>query len=223
MCGEKLVAKRCTDRVWHWAHRPYSSQEKGTCLFEDSPWALQWRLGYHMFPSWQIELPKTTASGKTILLHAINPDTKQVREFVGKISDASEDRYQFLLRAKNHTVCWMFSGKEFVRAGTKTIGKDPTRQGFKDFLKPKAQALYDRICAAGQSAIVHCETDTGGKLYREWVKTTSVEGRPAERTNVWFPLDGDKSEAVLRNYSNVVLPYKNQPEKVSLSKLAELV
>ena len=57
MCGELLVARRCRDRVWHWAHKPHTNHKQGTCLFDDSEWALKWRLGYHMFPDWQIEVP----------------------------------------------------------------------------------------------------------------------------------------------------------------------
>ena len=213
MCGELLVARRCQDRVWHWAHKPHTNQKEGTCLFDDSPWALKWRLGYHMFPGWKIEVPKkdTLNPAKVHLIHAVNPLTRNVREFVGHINEAGIGRVQFLLDAKSHDVLWFFNGAEWARALAKSVGQDEDRKGYKNFLKPKAQALYERICAAGQTALVHIDGPDGGRLYKEWVKYGGCEGDPSkgERTGVWFPLNGDKALAVLDNFSKVTLPYDN--------------
>lgn len=217
MCGEPLVARRCKDRVWHWAHKPHTNQKEGTCLFDDSEWALRWRLGYFNFTGWKIELPKKTPAGKWLLIHAINPETKQVREFVGHITEANEERFQFLLGAQNHNVCWMFDGMQWARALAKQVGQ---KGGVKDFLKPKAQALYERICAAKQNALVHIPGENGGTLYKEWVKAAppvencSGEQNP-ERTGVWFPLTGERALAVLDNYSKVTLPYDNTKSEAS--------
>jgi hypothetical protein len=212
MCGELLVARRCKDRVWHWAHKPYTNQKQGTCLFDDSPWALRWRLGYLMFEGWKIEVPKkdTLNPAKVHLIHAINPETKQVREFVTHINEEGIGRVQFLLDAKTHNVCWMFNGMEQARALATRVGD---KGGIKDLLKPKAQALYERICAAGQNALVHIEGKDGGTLYKEWVKFNDKEtGKPLDKplhTGIWFPIFGERALAVLDNYSKVVLPYDN--------------
>lgn len=222
MCGDLLVARRCQDRVWHWAHKPHTNQKAGTCLFDDSEWALKWRLGYHMFPDWRIEVPKKLPSGKTVLLHAINPATKQVREFIGHINDANADRFNFLLGAENHQVMWMLDGKQWARALAKQVGQ-ADRKGYKDFLKPKAQALYERICKAGQNALVHIDGPNGGTLYREWVKPAINEKVPVEYTGIWYPCEGERALAVLDNYSKVTLPYDNakseQPKASKLDKL----
>ena len=231
MCGELLVARRCQDRVWHWAHKPYTNQKKGTCLFDDSPWALQWRLGYHMFEGWKIEVPKKLPYGTTILLHALKPVTPRmielgekgkVREFVTHINEDNEPRFQFLMGATNHDVLWFFNGKEQARALAKQVGKED-RKGYKDFLKPKAQVLYQRICAAGQTALVHIEGPDGGTLYKEWVKYAGCEGdvSKGERTGVWFPLDGDRALSVLDNYSHVTLPYDNAKSEATKAKGAK--
>lgn len=224
MCGEPLVARRCQDRVWHWAHKPYTNQKQGTCLFDDSPWALQWRLGYFMFDGWKIELPKKLPTGQTILLHAINPTTKNVREFITHINEDNEPRFQFLLGAQNHQVVWMFNGKEQARALAKRVGD---KGGIKDFLKPKAQSLYERICAAGQNALVHIEGPNGGNLYREWTKVIPGDTNKPEHTGIWFPLMGDRALAVLDNYSKVTLPYDNAKSEAAkgakFSKLMEAV
>lgn len=209
MCGEPLVARHCRDRVWHWAHKPNTRQKEGTCLFDDSEWALKWRLGYHMFNGWKIEVPKKTDGGRSLLIHAINPATRQVREFVGHINEANVYRYDFLLGAQNHSVCWMFNGQEWARALAKSVGKDDSRKGYRDFLKPKAQALYERICAAGQNALVHIDGPNGGTLYREWVKPAVDDAHPKEFTGIWFPLNGEQALAVLDNYSKATLPYDN--------------
>lgn len=214
MCGELLVARRCQDRVWHWAHKPHTNQKENTCLFDDSEWALKWRLGYHMFPGWKIEVPRkdTLNPAKIHLIHAVNPETKQVREFVSHINEAGIGRVQFLLDAKTHNVMWMFDGKQWARALAKQVGKDESRKGYRDFLKPKAQALYERICQAGQTALVHIAGPDGGTLYKEWVKVNDKDGKPLpkpEHTGMWFPLTGDRALAVLDNYSKVTLPYDN--------------
>lgn len=232
MCGEPLVARRCQDRVWHWAHKPYTNQKKDTCLFDDSPWALKWRLGYLMFEGWKIEVPKKLVSGKTILLHAVKPVTERmvelgekgkVREFVTHINDASDDRFHLLLCAQNHEVLWFLDGKEQVRALAKRVGKNG---GIKNLLKPKAQALYERICAAGQTALVHIDSASGSTLYKEWVKPAISEKTPKERTGIWFPLEGDRALACLDNYSKVTLPYdnaKSEASKASGSKFSKLL
>ncbi|MGV0949284.1 MAG: hypothetical protein ACOYB3_01335 [Azonexus sp.] len=206
MCGEPLVARRCQDRVWHWAHKPHTNQKQGTCLFDDSPWSLKWRLGYLMFPGWEIEKPRKIPSGKTILIHSVNPTTKNVREFIGHINEANEDRFQFLLGAQNHNVVWMLDGKQWARALAKKVGD---KGGIKDLLKPKAQALYERICAAGQNALVHIDGPNGGTLYKEWTKVIPGDTNKPEHTGIWFPLMGDRALAVLDNYSRVTLPYDN--------------
>lgn len=218
MCGELLVARRCKDRVWHWAHKPHTNQKQGTCLFDDSPWALTWRLGYLMFPGWQIELPKK-AVDRTHLIHAINPTTKQVREFVGHINEANEPRFQFLLAAQNHNVCWMFSN-DWVRACAKSVGQ---KGGLKDMLKPKAAALYERIVAAGQNALVHTHGENGGSLYKEWTKKPQPGEVKGERTGLWFPLTGDAALAVLDNFSRVTLPYDNARSEAELAEKTEKV
>lgn len=226
MCGEPLVARRCQDRVWHWAHKPHTNQKEGTCLFDDSEWALKWRLGYLMFDGWKIEVPKDIGPKMThidaplkqrvILLHAVKPATPrmvelqqkgQVREFISNINEANEARFDFLLKAQNHDVMWMFDGKQWARALAKHVGD---KGGIKDFLKPKAQALYERICAAGQNALVHIDGAGGGNLYKEWTKAVpgDTTAKP-ERTGIWFPLMGDRALAVLDNYSKVTLPYDN--------------
>lgn len=217
MCGELLVARRCKDRVWHWAHKPHTNQKEGTCLFDDSEWALRWRLGYHMFPGWKIEVPKkdTLNPAKIHLIHAINPTTKQVREFVGHINEAGIGRVQFLLDAQNHNVCWMFDGMQWARALAKQVGQ---KGGIKNFLKPKAQALYERICAAKQNALVHIPGPNGGTLYREWIKAQDKDGKTLaqpEHTGIWFPLDGERALAVLDNYARVTLPYDNEKSEAS--------
>lgn len=235
MCNEPLVARRCQDRVWHWAHKPHTNQKQGTCLFDDSPWALKWRLGYLMFDGWKIEVPKQLApklktldklTQQTILLHAVKPVTERmielgekgkVREFVGHINDANEDRFKFLMGATNHDVLWFFDGKEWTRALARQVGKDD-RKGYKEFLKPKAQALYERICAAGQTALVHIEGPDGGTLYREWVKPAINDKVPAERTGIWYPCEGDRALAVLDNYSKVTLPYDNAKSESAKAK-----
>ena len=245
MCGEPLVARRCQDRVWHWAHRPYTNQKKYTCLFDDSPWALKWRLGYLMYKDWQIEVPKhlplvlstldILKPCRIILIHAIKPVTQRmlergekgkVREFVTHISDDNEDRFKFLLGANNHEVLWFFNGKEQARALAKAVGKDEERKGYKYFLKPKAQALYERIVAAGQTALVHLEGSDGSTLYKEWVKPAINAQVPAERTGVWFPMTGAGAVSVLENYSNVTLPYDSNNEKAAskaASRFSKLV
>lgn len=230
MCGELLVARRCQDRVWHWAHKPHTNQKQGTCLFDDSEWALKWRLGYHMFSDWKIEVPKvlppklatleTLAPKRVMLIHAVNPTTKQVREFIGHISAANEDRFQFLLNAQNHNVVWMIDGKQWARALAKQVGQSE-RKGYKDFLKPKAQALYERICASGQNALVHVDGPNGGTLYREWVKPAINDKVPAERTGIWYPCEGDRALAVLDNYSKVTLPYDNAKSESAKAKGAK--
>lgn len=233
MCGEPLVARRCKDRVWHWAHKPHTNQKENTCLFDDSEWALKWRLGYHMFDGWKIEEPKvlpvvalppgtTVPPKRVILLHAINPTTKQVREFIGHINEANEGRFNFLLGAQNHNVMWMIDGKQWARALAKSVG-NADRKGYKDFLKPKAQALYERICKAGQNALVHIDGPNGGTLYREWVKPAINDKVPAERTGIWYPCEGDRALAVLDNYSKVTLPYdnnKSEPTEKEAKKVA---
>jgi len=223
MCGELLVARRCRDKVWHWAHKPHTNQKAGTCLFDDSPWALKWRLGYLMFPGWEIERPRV-AAGRTHLLHALNPATRNVREFVGHINDANVPRFQFLLGAQNHQVMWMFNGKEWCRNGARQVGNNG---GYKDFLKPKAQALYEQIILAGQNALIHLEGPDGSRLYREWVKPAINDTVKVEHTGVWFPCEGEKALAVLDNYSRVTLPYDNAkseaPKPSKLDKLMEAV
>jgi hypothetical protein len=221
MCGEPLVARRCQDRVWHWAHKPHTNQKEGTCLFDDSEWALQWRLGYHMFPGWQIEVPKKDGTGQVHLVHAINPKTRQVREFVSHINDKLNPRFNFLANAQSHQVCWMFNGNEWVRNGANAAAQG----GFRDFLKPKAQKLYDAIFLNGQNALVHIPGPGGGTLYREWIKTMDkATGKPLpqpERTGIWFPLTGEAALAVLNNFSKVTLPYDNaKSEKPAPAKPA---
>ena len=197
-CSIPLVAKRPHDKVWHWAHKPHSNQIEGTCLFDESSWALRWRLGYFEFEGWEIEVPKKVGD-RVHLLMAINPVTKNVREFVGKISDKHEPRYAFLLAAQNHRVLWMFNGEEWASDRRRAIKND----GVVDILKPKAQALYDRICAAKQGALLHLD----GKLYREFVPKDD----PDKHTGIWYPLTGEKSQAVLSNFNEAKLPYENTP------------
>lgn len=199
-CGVLLVAKRCHDRVWHWAHKPHSNQVEGTCLFDESAWALRWRLGYFEFEGWEIELPKKVGD-RTHLIMAINPATKNVREFVGKISDKHEPRFQFLLGAQNHHVAWLFNGEEWASDRRRTIKND----GIVDVLKPKAKALYDRICDAKQGALLHLN----GKLYREYMPKDGPT--TVKHTGIWYPLTGEKAQAVLKNFDEAKLPYENTP------------
>lgn len=230
MCGEFLVARHCQERVWHWAHRPHTNQKEGTCLFDDSEWALRWRLGYLMFDGWKIEVPKKLPSGKTILLHAVRPVTRRmielgekgkVREFVGHINDANNDRFNFLLNSQNHEVVWMIDGTQWVRALAKQVGNGE-RVGYKDFLKPKAQTLYSSICVAGQNALVHVHDVKGGTLYREWVKPAANADQPVEHTGIWYPCEGERALAVLDNYSKVTLPYDNaKSENLKASKAGQ--
>ena len=233
MCGELLVARRCRDRVWHWAHKPYTNQKQDTCLFDDSPWALKWRLGYLMFDGWRIEVPKKDAlnPAKVHLIHALKPVTARmielgekgkVREFVSHINEAGIGRIQFLLDASNHDVLWFFNGKEQARALAKSVGQEG-HKGYRNFLKPKAQALYERICAAGQTALVHIEGPDGGTLYKEWVKYAGSGGdtTKGERTGIWFPLTGDRALSVLDNYSKVTLPYDNAKSEGATAKGAK--
>ena len=206
-CQTPLIAKHPRDRVWHWAHKQHSNQEEGTCLFDESSWALRWRLGYFEFPGWEIEVPKKVQQAvhsinqpamppRIHLIMAMNPTTKQVREFVGKISDKHEARYAFLLGAQSHNVAWMFNGEEWASGRRRTIKND----GIVDVLKPKAQALYDRICAAKQGAMLHLD----GKLYHEYVVKDS-----GKHTGIWYPLTGEKALAVLKNFNEATLPYAN--------------
>lgn len=223
MCNEPFVAKRCKERVWHWAHKPYTNQKENTCLFDDSEWALRWRLAYHMFDGWKIEVPKTLPSGRRILLHAMNPDTMNVREFIGHINEKNEERFAFLLGATNHKVCWMFDDSWLKDSFCITA-----TGGFKDCLKPKAQALYNRICAAGQGTVIHGNDN----LYKEWVKVTKdlSTGKitDSHHTGVWFQIQGEKARAVLDNYNKVELPYDDsksvaESKKVNFNKFLEAV
>lgn len=198
-CLTPLVAKRPHDKVWHWAHKQHSNQNEGTCLFDESPWALRWRLGYFKFEGWEIEVAKKAADRIHVIM-AMNPTTHQVREFVGKISDKHESRFMFLLGAQTHKVAWLFNGEEWASARQ---NRTRDQRGLIDPLKPKAKGLYDRIVAAGQGALLHYD----GQLYREWVKP----GAPVPHTGIWFPLEGEKAQAVLDNYSKVELPYENTP------------
>ena len=213
-CRTPLIAKRPHDKVWHWAHKQHSNQNEGTCLFEESAWALRWRLGYYKFPGWEIEVAKKAGDRVHVIMAMRPPAVRrsepggspvvvkmgEVREFVGKISDKHEARFQFLMGTKNHNVAWMFNGEEWASDRRRAVGN---KGGMSDMLKPKAQALYERIRAAGQHVMLHLD----GKLWREW----SPQAEPTKRTGIWFQLTGEAAQAVLRNFSEVTLPYENTP------------
>jgi len=98
-CGEKLMARRCEDKIWHWAHYPLpKGATPRACHAEETAWRLQWKFAQMCNDGWEIE-KRVELEGKITVLDAYNAEQNQVTIFVHSTSPKSLERFERLKRS----------------------------------------------------------------------------------------------------------------------------
>jgi hypothetical protein len=185
-CEAALVPRRGDFVRWHWAHYPTVHDRMG-CAYEESLWHLRWKEVY-LGMGWQVEVP-VVIKDQRFIMDAMNPRTGRMREFVHSLSDRYLAKHARLLDA-GYDILWIFDGAQFMSERRVAVRKGGQRK----FLKPLAYTIAQCL-----NVLVHDHAWFGREyhtLWREW------------KSNVWFPMTGEKSGMLLGRYYDLVYPKK---------------
>lgn len=177
ICDASLVAKKGDIVRWHWAHYPSPEGSRTSCPYEESEWHLRWKDVYLSFQDWEIEYPVKIA-GRKYIIDAINPRTKQAREFIHSLSPSYLSKHQALKYMGGFNILWIFDGAEFCSERIEAFKEE----GFKRFLKPRAYELSQEI-----DCLVHYGyflPPDNPRLFYRW------------KWNIWFPRMGEQANEI---------------------------
>ena len=172
LCDDRLAAKRCKNKLNHWAHFPQKhDSEHAKCQHFESEWHLRMKLAC-MALGWEIEVP-AIMDGKKYLIDAVDREKGRAIEFIHTINDQLWNKHVLLSQKRPGKVTWVFDGEMFAAARRRRLIRWGERDRYQRLLKPKSRKLYDLISGYVHFDDVLYARDNGFR--RIWEPVRSVE------------------------------------------------
>lgn len=142
-CGGKLIPKKGSEKVWHWAHAPGAAMNADKHVMSETEWHLKMKMVYKELKDWEVEYP-LRIDGKRITVDAYNKKTGEIRMFMHLNTKEYYTHLRALIPVKHRVVClldgaWHMSARYRVyrKSRMSKLGKKNTMAFLLDELQPK--------------------------------------------------------------------------------------